>query len=172
MPVFFNAEFWSLANPELWVGVGLLLFVGVVVWVAKAPQMIAAHLDAQAAKIQTDLDEAARLRAEAEAMLADIRAQREDGERQAGEMLAAAKADAIRLAADAKVKLEDQIARRAALAERKIASAEAQAATDVKAAAADLAARAAEHILAARLASATTDPQVDGAIKDLATRLQ
>lgn len=171
MPVFFSAEFWSLSNPELWVGVGLLLFFGVVI-AAGVPKLIAGMLDAKAATIQANLDEAARLRAEAEAMLADIRAQRETAERQAAEMLKAAEEDAKRLAIEAEAKLEDQIARRAALAERKIASAEAQAAADVKAAAAELAADAAEKILAARLASAKTDPLVDDAIKGIATRLQ
>ena len=29
MPAFLTAEFWSPANPELWVGVGLLLFLGI-----------------------------------------------------------------------------------------------------------------------------------------------
>ena len=170
MPAFLESHFWDLSNPEFWVGVGLVLFFGIVWWKARA--MIAGMLDAKATTIQTDLDEAARLRAEAESMLAGIRAQRETAERQATEMLKAAEADAIRLAVEAKVKLEDQIARRAALAERKIASAEAEAAADVKAVAADLAAQAAEQIFAARLASATTDPSVDDAIKGLAARLQ
>lgn len=171
MPAFFNAEFWSFSNPELWVGVGLLLFIAVVVR-AGVPKMAAGMLDAKAATIQGNLDEAARLRAEAEAMLADIRAQRDAAERQAAEMLKAAEADAARLAVEARAKLEEQITRRAALAERKIASAEAQAAADVKAAAADLAAQAAEQILAARIAVAKTDPQVDEAIKSMASRLQ
>lgn len=170
MPAFLEGHFWSLSNPEFWVGVGLLLFFSLVWWKARA--MIAGMLDAKATAIQTDLDEAARLRAEAEAMLADIRAQREDAERQATEMLRAAEADAARLAVEAKARLEEQIARRAALAERKIASAEAAAAADVKAVAADLAAQAAEQILAARLATAKTDPQVDQAIASLAARLQ
>ena len=170
MPAFLEGHFWNLSNPEFWVGVGLMLFFGIVWWKARA--MIAGMLDAKATTIQTDLDEAARLRAEAEAMLADIRAQREDAERQAAEMLRAAEADAARLAVEAKAKLEEQIARRAALAERKIASAEAAAAADVKAVAADLAAQAAEQILAARLATAKTDPQVDQAIAGLAARLQ
>lgn len=170
MPAVFEAHFWNLSNPEFWVGVGLLLFFGIVWWKARA--MIAGMLDAKALTIQTDLDEAARLRAEAEAMLADIRAQREDAERQATEMLRAAEADAARLAVEAKARLEEQIARRAALAERKIASAEAEAAADVKAVAADLAAQAAEQILAARLATAKTDPQIDQAIAGLAARLQ
>lgn len=171
MPAFFEAEFWNLSNPELWVGVGLLLFFGLVIW-AKAPAMIAGVLDGKSAKIQSDLDEAARIRAEAEALLTSLKAQREDAERQATEMLKAAEADAARLAVEAKAKLEEQIARRAALAERKIASAEAEAAADVKAVAADLAAQAAEQILAARLATAKTDPQVDQAIASLAARLQ
>lgn len=170
MPALFEAHFWDLSNPEFWVGVGLLLFFGIVWWKARA--MIAGMLDAKATTIQTDLDEAARLRAEAEAMLADIRAQRVEAERHAAEMLSAAEADAVRLAAEAEVKLEEQIARRAALAERKIASAEAEAAAEVKAVAADLAARAAEQIFAARLASAKTDASVDDAIKGMAARLQ
>lgn len=167
MPAFLDP-----ANAEFWVGVGLLIFLGIVVFVAKAPAAIAATLDAKTAKIQSDLDEAARIRTEAEAMLAEIRLQREEAERQAAEMLKAAQDDAKRLAKEAKVKLDEQIKRRADLAERKIANAEAQAVAEVKAAAADLAAQAAETVLAARLAGAKTDPIVDGAIKQLAGRLQ
>ena len=166
------SEILNPAESEFWVGVGLLIFLGIIIFVAKAPKAIAAALDARAAKIQSDLDEAARIRAEAEAMLAEIRAQREEAERQAAGMLAAAEADATRLAAAAKAKLEEQIKRRAALAERKIANAEAQAAAEVKAAAADLAAQAAERVLAARIAGAKSDPSVDAAIGQLAERLQ
>lgn len=160
------------ANAEFWVGVGLLIFLGIVVFWAKAPKAVAGMLDAKTAAIQADLDEAARIRAEAEAMLAEIRGRREDAERQAGEMLKAAEADAARLATEAKAKLEEQIARRADLAERKIANAEAQATAEVKAAAAELAAQAAERVLAARLEGAKSDPLVDAAIVQMANRLQ
>lgn len=171
MPAFFSAEFWNFSNPELWVGVGLLLFFGILVW-AGVPRLVAGMLDSKAATIQADLDEAARLRAQAEAMLAEIREQRDAAERQSAEMLKAAEEDAKRLAIEAKAKLEEQITRRAALAERKIAAAEAQAADDVKAAAVDLATLAAEKLLAARLAGAKSDPAADEAIKGLAARLQ
>lgn len=160
------------AEAEFWVGVGLAIFLGIVFFFTKAPKAIAGVLDDRREKIQADLNEAARIRAEAEAMLAQIRAQREDAERQAAEMLAAAKADAKRLQAEAKAKLEEQVKRRADLAERKIATAEAQAAAEVKAAAAELAAQAAEQVLAARLAGAKSDPLVDAAIGQLAERLQ
>ena len=167
MPAFLNP-----AEAEFWVGVGLLGFLAIVIFWAKAPRTVAGMLDARRDKIKADLNEAARIRAEAETMLADIRAQREEAERQAAEMLAAAKADARRMQAEAKVKLEEQVKRRADLAERKIANAEAQAAAEVKAAAAELAAEAAEQVLAARVAGAKSDPLVDAAIGQLAERLQ
>ena len=167
MPHFLNP-----ADAEFWVLIGLLIFLGIVIFVAKAPKAVAGQLDAKAAKIQSDLDEAARIRAEAEAMLADIRREREVAERQAAEMLAAAQADAKRLETEAKAKLDEQIARRAQLAERKIATAEAQAAAEVKAAAAELAAQAAEQILSARVQGAKADPMVDAGIAQLASRLQ
>ena len=148
MPAFFHGEFWNLANAEFWVGAGLVVFFGILILV-KVPGAIAGQLDATAAKIQGELDEAARLRTEAEALLKQIRAEKAEAEAQAAQMLAAAEA----------------------LAEQRIAQAEIQATAEVKAAAADMAARAAEQILAARLAGQTKDPLVDAAIAQIGTRL-
>lgn len=167
---FFNPHLYDLSNPELWVAVGLILFLAIVV-VAKVPGMIAGQLDARAAKIQSELDEAARLRAEAEALLAQIRQEKAEAEAQAAEMLKAAEADARRMEEEAKAKLEETLTRRQALAERRIAQAEAQAAVEVKAAAAELAAKAAEQILTARLAGQKTDPLLDDAIAQIGSRL-
>ena len=169
MPAFFHGEFWNLGNAEFWVGVGLVVFFGILVLV-KVPRAIAAQLDGAAAKIQSELDEAARLRAEAEALLAQIRAEKAEAEAQAAEMLAAAEADARVMEAEAKVKLEETLKRRQELAERRIAQAEVQATAEVKAAAADLAARAAEQILTARLAGQKTDPLLDDAIAQIGSR--
>lgn len=170
MPVFLTGEFWSLANPELWVGVGLLIFIGILI-AAGVPKLAGGKLDDMAAKIQGELDEAARLRAEAEALLNQIRAEKVEAEAQAAEMLRAAEADARAMEADAKIKLEEALARREALAERRIAQAEAQATAEVKAAAADLAARAAEQILTARVSGQKSDPLLDAAIGQIANRL-
>ena len=85
--------------------------------------------------------------------------------------IAAAEADARIMEAEARVRIEETLARRQALAERRIASAEAQASAEVKAAAADVAAQAAETILAARLATQTSDPLLDAAIGQIGTRL-
>lgn len=167
MPAIFNP-----AEAEMWVGVGLLIFLAIVIFGAKAPKMVAAALDAKTASVQADLDEAARIRAEAERLLAELRAEREEAERQAKEMLAVAQDEARRYEVEAKAKLDETLARRRALAERRIATAEAQAAAEVKAAAAELAAQAAEALLTKRLAGVTTDAMVDTAIPQIAAKLQ
>lgn len=167
---FFNPHLYDLANPELWVAIGLIAFF-VIVAAVGAPKLIGGQLDAKAAKIQGELDEAARLRAEAEALLAQIRKEKVEAEAQAADMLKAAEADARRLEEEAMAKLEDSLARRQALAERRIAQAEAQASAEVKAAAADLAAKAAEAILTQRAASQKADPLLDGAIAQIGSRL-
>jgi F-type H+-transporting ATPase subunit b len=171
MPAFLELEFWKFDNPELWVAVGLILFLAIL-WFAGAFKMAMGALDSKASAIQQDLDEAARLRAEAEAMLARLKAEGEQTEKLAAEILANAIEDAKQMEIDSKAKLEEQIRRRAEMAERRIANAEAQAAVEVRAAAADLAAQMAETVLAARLAVAQSDPLVDAAMAQLgATKL-
>jgi F-type H+-transporting ATPase subunit b len=156
---------------EFWVGVAFVILM-LLFWRIGAFKTIGGVLDGRGVKIQAQLDEATRLRQEAEALLANIKAQAEESERHAAAMLDNAKAEAKRLQTEAKAKLEDQIARRGALAERKIATAEAQAAAEVKAAAADLATQMAEQVLAARIKGAKTDPLIDQALKSLGDRLQ
>jgi F-type H+-transporting ATPase subunit b len=160
-----------VGEAEFWVGAAFLVFV-LILWRAKVPSAIAGVLDSRGQKIRAQLDEATKLRAEAESLLADIKTQREAAETSAKAMIAAAQADAVRLREEATVKLADDIERRRALAERKIATAEAQAAADVKAAAADLATQAAEAVLAARIAGATSDPLIDQGLAQIEGRFQ
>ncbi len=163
----------ALLNPseaEFWVLVGLVVFL--VIAFVFGRKAIFGTLDAKAVKIRADLDEAARLRAEAEALLARLTTERAQAERQAAEMLANARAEAARLGEESRARLEEQIARRSQLADRRIAIAETQAAAEVKAAAVDLAARAAEALLARRLADTGADPAADRGIEQLAGKLQ
>jgi F-type H+-transporting ATPase subunit b len=156
---------------HFWVGLAFLVLIGILVW-AGVHRFAWKALGDAGAKVQAQLDEAAKLRAEAQALLAEIQTQRANSERIAAEMLANAKAEAQRLEAEAKEKLAEQIKRRGQLAERKIAAAEAQAAADVKAAAADLATQMAEQVLAARVLGAKSDPLIDAAVSQLASKLQ
>src|SRR5260370_1308765 len=61
-----------LRDPEFWVGIGTLIFLGILVW-KKVPALIAHALDARAAAIAKELEDARRLREEAEALLAQMR---------------------------------------------------------------------------------------------------
>ena len=149
----------------------MVILFGALIW-AKVPAMAMKALDARGLKIQAELDEALRLRQEAQALLASIKVRREEAETLAAEMIANAEADVARMSAEAAVKLEETIKRRQQMAERKIAIAEAQAAADVKAAAADLAAQLAEQVLAARVKDLKSDPLVDSAVAGLTGRFQ
>jgi len=160
-----------LQEAHFWEAVGLVILVAALIYL-KVPGMALAALDSRGTKIQAQLDEATKLREEAERLLAEIKTQREASEHQALSIVAMATEEAARLGAEAKVKLEEQIKRRGEMAERRIALAEAQAAAEVKAAAADLAAQAAEAVLGARLAAATSDPLIDAAVAAVATKLQ
>ena len=109
--------------------------------------MIIDALDGRAARIKAELDEARRLRDEAQALLAEYQRKRGEAEQEAEAIVAGARDEAERLAAEAKTKVEEFVARRTKMAETKIAQAEAQAVADVRAAAADAAVAAAEKIL-------------------------
>jgi len=160
-----------LQDAHVWEAIGLACFVGLLIYL-KVPGVAFAALDDRGAKIQAQLDEATKLREEAERLLADIKVQREAAEHHAEEIVALAREEAVRLGEDSKVKLEEMIKRRGEMAERRIALAETQAAAEVKAAAADLAAQAAEAVLAARLAAAKSDPLVDAAVALIPSKLQ
>jgi F-type H+-transporting ATPase subunit b len=131
---------------EFWVAVAFVLFLAVLAKFGVHRKVIGA-LDERSARIQSELDEARRLRDEAQAVLAESHRKRRDAEREAEVIKAVAKADAERLAAEAKAKMEEFVARRTRMAEAKIAQAEAQALDDVRAAAAEAAVSAAEKIL-------------------------
>lgn len=160
-----------LQDAHFWEGIGLALLIAALIWL-KVPGMALKALDDRAHRIQAQLDEATKLRQEAERLLADIKTQREAAEQHAVEIVKQAQEEAGRLAEDSKVKLEEQIKRRGEMAERRIALAELQAAAEVKAAAADLAAQTAEAVLAARLAAASSDPLIDAAVAQVAVKLR
>ena len=111
-----------LQEAELWVGVGLILFFALLVHL-KVPNAAGKALDAKGIKIQAALDEAQRLRDEANTLLASIKARHQAAEVQIEAMLKEAESEAHRLEAEAKASLEEQIVRRTELADRRIGEA-------------------------------------------------
>ncbi|BCW90195.1 ATP synthase subunit b [Alphaproteobacteria bacterium SO-S41] len=159
-----------LLQAEFWVAVGLFLFLAVIIW-RKVPGVLAKMLDARAAAIATELDEAKRLREEAQALLVSYRAKAGEAETEAAAILAAARAEADRLQIEGRQSIEALIQRRTKMAEDKIAQAEASALADVKAAAADAAISAAGRLLTGRIDGAKASAISDAAIRDLRASL-
>jgi F-type H+-transporting ATPase subunit b len=137
-----------LLETENWVAIAFLCFLGLLAYLGAHRKLIGA-IDDRQARIKSELDEAHRLRQEAQALLAEFERKGREAEGEAEAIIAGAKAEAERLTADAKTRMEDFVARRTKMAEAKIVQAEAQALADVRFAAADAAAAAAEKILSA-----------------------
>jgi len=135
-----------LMEAEFWVALGFFMFLALLGYVG-VHRMIGKSLDERAGRIKAELDEAKKLKDDAAQLLADYRRKRGEAESEAQEIIAGAKAEAERLAVEAKAKIEEFVSRRTKMAEIKIAQAEAQAAADVRSAAADAAVAAAAKVL-------------------------
>jgi F-type H+-transporting ATPase subunit b len=159
-----------LSNPELWVGVGFVVVIGILLRVG-VPKMVAGLLDARAAGIKAELDEARRLREESERLLANLKGKAAGADREAQEIFDEAKAEAERFAADARAALTQQIARRAQVAQDKIAQAETTAMAEIRALAADAAAAAAEKLIVSRLDEKRAATLIEDGIKSLSAKL-
>ena len=159
-----------LEDPEVWVTIGFVLFLGVVYYMGAHTKVIAA-LDHRSARIKAELDEARRLREEAAALLADYQRRQREAEQEAEAIIADAKAEAERVAGEAHARMEEFVARRTQLAEAKIGQAEAQALADVRAAAAEAAVAAAEQILRDTATGPIADRLIAQGIADVKAKL-
>ena len=159
-----------LHEGEFWVAVGFVLVILLLVWKG-APGMIAKMLDARAAAIDAELEEARRLNEEAAALLNEYRARAAGAEAEAEAILAEARAEAARFAEESRKALAAQIDRRTRAAGDKIAQAEAAALAEIRALAADAAIAAAQKLIVARLDEARAGKLIEGAIKDLGDKL-
>lgn len=152
------------------VALALVLFFGIVVYVGGHKQL-AAGIDSRAEKVKAELDEARRLREEAEKLLASFDAKRAAAEKEAAQIVADARAEAERIRVEQEARLADFVSRRTKLAEQKIAQAEMSAAAEVRAAATDAAITAAETILRGKVAGGTGDELLVRGLAEVRSRL-
>lgn len=160
-----------LSDPEFWVAVGTAIFLAFIFY-KRVPQSSANTLDRRAAAIAHEIEEARRLRSEAEALFAQYRQKQAAAESEAQGILAEARAEAERFAAEARVAASAQIARRARQAEDKIAQAEAHALADIRAVAANTAVAAAERLITHKLDENRAAELVKKSIVEIQGRLQ
>jgi F-type H+-transporting ATPase subunit b len=158
--------FEAMQEAENWVALAFLLFIALLVYLG-AHRKVVESIDQRQGRIKGELDEARRLKEEAQALLAEFQRKGREAESEAAAMIAGAKVEAERLAAEAKTKMEDFVTRRTKIAEAKITQAEAQALADVRAAAADAAVAAAEKILSAAAKGQVAEDLLKQGIEDV-----
>ncbi len=157
-------------DATFWVGAAFVLFVGILVYL-KVPGMLTGALDERAKKISDDLDQARELREEAQVLLATYQRKQRDALKEAEEIIAHAKEEAMREAEQAEKKLDEAVARRQQAALNKIALAEAQAENEVRDTAIEIAIAAATAVVAQQVRGDRADAVVDTAIQDLRRHL-
>jgi len=159
-----------ILEPEFWVAVSFFLFLGVIAYFG-AHKKLASALDARAASIARDLEEAKHLREEAAKVLADYERKQGDAAKEAQAIIKLASKEAEELAAETRRSMAEHFERRMKLAEDKIARAETEALREVSAAAADAAIAAAQTVIAAQLTPEGADALVKQGIAALKTKL-
>lgn len=157
-------------DATFWTFVALVIFLAGMVYL-KVPGLMASKLDERAEKISNDLEHARKLREEAQELLAEYQRKRKEAEKEAEEIVAAAKREAEAIANDATAKTEDFVRRRTALAEQKIEQAEAQAIAEVRASAVDLAISAAEQIVQSKASGTAASGLITASIAEVKSKL-
>ena len=151
-------ELWGLA-PYQWVSVSMLVLLLIAFFGAKVHKTIAGGLDGRIAAIREELDEAKRLRAEAEKLRDEYAAKIANAETDAAAMIDNAKAEAEAILVRAEDDSKALVERRKRMAEDKIAAAERDAVAEVRAKAASAAAAASRKLICEKL-DATADSKL------------
>jgi F-type H+-transporting ATPase subunit b len=159
-----------LAMAEFWVAVAFVAFLLILAYY-KVPALIAKALDDRAGAIRKELDEARRLREEAQSLLADYQKKHRNAGQAAEAIVEQARREAEAFSAETRKALAETVERRRRQAEDKIARAEAQAVEDVRAAAVDMAIAAAEKILREKAAGPGGAALIDESIRTIKSRL-
>lgn len=149
-----------------WVSLTMAVFIGILLF-KKVPAVIGGVLDGRIAQIKSQLAEAAKLRAEAEALKGEYEAKLAGAAGEAEAMRKSAESEAATLLADAKVNAAALVARRQKMAEDKIGAAERSAIAGIRAKAVNAATSAAATLIAQNHDAATDKPLVDNAIRGL-----
>ena len=159
-----------LQDPAFWVAVAFFGFIGVLVYF-KVPPLIAKQLDVRADKIRDELEEAKKLREDAQALFADYQRRQHDALQSAEDIVARAKEDAEILRKESIKELEVTLARRQELAEAKILQAEEKAVAEVQSVAVDVSIAAAAKLMQEGLNNDKADTLIDKSIRDLEKQL-
>lgn len=157
-----DATFWAM--------IALVIFLGIVIYL-KVPATIGKSLDGRAAKIANELEEARKLREESQQLLAEFQRKRKEAEKEAVDIVEAAKREAAGLVEEAHKRSEEYVARRTVMAEQKIAQAEREAVNEVRATAVDIAIEAARKVLEIKVDADASAALFSSSVQELKSKL-
>lgn len=149
-----------------WVSLAMAIFI-LILLVKKVPAAIGRGLDAKIATIRSQLDEASKLRAEAEALRGEYEAKLAGAEQEAAAVRARAEEESAQLLDDARTHATELVARRQKMAEDKISAAERTAIAQVRAKAVEAATGAATQLIAQAHDASADRRLVDNSIQRL-----
>ncbi len=158
-------------DPTFWVATAFVAFILVLVYL-KIPATVGAQLDKRANKIKADLDEAETLYKEAQDLLAIYQKKQREAENEAAAIIDQAKAEALQMLDQGRMRLSETLARREQLAKDRITQAEKAAIDAVRIRTVDIAMDATQKILIKGLAAKKSNSIIDTAIKELPIKLK
>ncbi len=164
-----SGPFFSLGNTNFVVLIAFICFVGILVYYG-VPGKLTGMLDARAAQIKSDLNEARALREEAKTILASYERKQAEMREQADRIVATARDEAMAASKQAKQDLAKSITRRIAAAEEQITASENAVMRDVREKAVALAVSVASDVLGKQMTKASTSQSIDDAIAQVETR--
>jgi F-type H+-transporting ATPase subunit b len=144
-------------------------FIALIYFKARKP--ILAFLDARSIKIKAELDEAIKLRSEAEALLAEAHKQQQNATSVAQKIVQQAQDTAARIERETALKLQELLNRKEAQLSERLARSEAAAVENIRVKAAEIATATAEYILTENLSKGGRK-LLDDAISDIPAALK
>lgn len=173
--VAYAAEAGAAAHGAFYEDTHFLVMIAFIITIAligkTVYQKISASLDERSEAIRSEIEEATRLREEAQDLLASYERKLRDAAGEASDISERAKKEAHYLVEKAAHDLEDLVARRQRQATDRIAQAEVSARDEIRAAAIDVALEASRRILADKVSGSKGDALIDAAIDELPSKL-
>lgn len=158
-----------LSDPTFWVGLAFVLVVAMAF--KPAAKAVFSSLDGRAAKIRAQIEEARKLREDAQVLLTSYQGKQQNAMAEAERIISQAKEEATRIRIDAEAGLARALERRQKQALEHIAQSEAQALAQVQRTAVDAALTAAEALIRENMDDDKKLALADKAISELQARM-
>ncbi|MEM7239967.1 MAG: ATP F0F1 synthase subunit B [Pseudomonadota bacterium] len=162
MDIFYNSNFV--------VGLSFISFIGLLAYLG-IHKFLGTKLDERADGIRNELDEARRLREEAQEIFASFERKQKEVEVQAAEIVSHAEAEAKAAAKKAQEEIASSVERRLVRAQEQIEMAESDAVKEVKDKAVQIAVAAAADVLQKNLSAQKANSLIETAITEVGERL-